>query len=72
MNTQVNLPSPTLPSMNLQDVVAHVFASRTITRADQHCFMSMAYATSQISREEKVLVDRVFDALRQGRLRVVD
>lgn len=45
--------------------------TRRITRADQQCFMMAALSTA-ISYEEHTQINRVFDALQRGFLKVVD
>lgn len=61
-----------LPKPSIQQVVDHIFAARKITRADQRCLMAAAMSECSISSNERQLVDRVFAALQQGLLRVVD
>ncbi|MBE9179477.1 hypothetical protein IQ268_12980 [Oculatella sp. LEGE 06141] len=67
MQTQVNLPEATI-----EQIVNRIFSSRRITRADQERFMSALLSKKSISEPEKKQIDRVFEALRNGLLRVVD
>lgn len=63
MSAQVCIaPSP------IEAVVDRIFASRRITRADQMLLMHC----QAISLAEKTLIDRVFEGLKRGLLRVAD
>lgn len=64
-------PNPAA-NANIEQVVEHIFASRRITRADQRRFMSALLSKDALSVKEQQHIDRVFDALRRGFLRVVD
>lgn len=59
------------PAISIQDVVNDVFNTRRITRWDQQRFM-MAALSATITATDHVLINRVFDALQRGVLRVVD
>lgn len=72
MNAQLDLSSPGLTATNLQQVVEQIFETRRITRAVQHVLMATVLSKTLLSYEEEALVDRVFEALRRGFLRVVD
>lgn len=65
----VTQPSP-MPA--LESVVQHIFETRCITRHDQQQFMIRILSAKTIAPQEQALVNRVFDALRLGQLRVVD
>lgn len=60
------------PQDGIDRIVEHIFSSRRITRADQQRFMSALLSRDSISSEDKSKIDRVFDALQRGLLRVVD
>ncbi len=62
MSTQI------LPSLSLEQVVNRILTSRQITHEDQHLLLLSKTLTSQ----EIALINRVFDKLRQGLLKVVD
>lgn len=53
---------------SLQDVVDRILTSRRITRVDQRLLVSLA----NLSYDEQTLLNKVFDRLRRGLLRVVD
>ncbi len=56
---------------SLEDTIARILTSRRITRRDQQLLMQLG---SQAIQDQDALkrVNSVFDALRQGLLRVVD
>lgn len=60
------------PQSDIAQVVEKIFSSRKITRADQHRFMSTALSKVRLSPADQMQIDRVFDALRRGLLKVVD
>ena len=57
---------------SLDRIVQRIFSSHKITRADQQRFMSAMLSRGTLSWEDQKKVNRVFDALQQGLLRVVD
>ena len=59
------------PVDTLEEMVAKIFATRRITRADQSVLMAM-FAGNNISANDKMLINQIYDALNQGRLRVVE
>ncbi len=56
----------------LDRIVERIFSSRKITRADQKRFMSAMMSRETLSAEDQKKINRVFNALQQGLLRVVD
>lgn len=56
---------------SVEEMVAKIFATRRITRVDQIVLMEM-FAGSNISANDKMLINQIYDALNQGRLRVVE
>lgn len=67
MQSQVNLPET-----SIEQLVEHIFSTRRITRVDQERFMSTLLSKKALSTTEQVQINRVFDALRSGLIRVVD
>ncbi|MDG2615392.1 hypothetical protein P7L53_03970 [Thermoleptolyngbya sichuanensis XZ-Cy5] len=65
-------PAPALSSTLLEQIVDHIFATRCISRRDQQSFMRVALGETMLNPKDRALVDRVFEALRRGMLRVVD
>lgn len=57
--------------INLETTIENIFATRRITRHDQRLLMCL-FSQNNLSPADKDLLDRVYDALHQGRLRVVD
>jgi len=55
-------------SESLEQVVNRILSSRQITRQDQHQLLSLY----NLSTQEKALVNRLFDRLRMGLVKVVD
>lgn len=56
---------------SVEEMVAKIFATRRITRADQSVLMAM-FSGNNISANDKMLINQIYDALNQGRLRVVE
>ncbi|MDF0555113.1 hypothetical protein [Kamptonema sp. UHCC 0994] len=61
-----------LNSASVEEVVKRIFINRKITRADQRRFMAAMMSKDALTVEEHEQIDRVFDGLRRGVLRVVD
>ena len=57
---------------SIEQVVERIFRSHRITRADQQLFMNALLTKHALSREDRANIDRVFEGLRWGLLRVVD
>ncbi len=64
--------TPNPPESNINQIVTRIFSTHRITRADQKIFMATLLSKDSLSAEEQSQIDRVFDGLRQGLLRVVD
>lgn len=63
----------TSPSTStLVSIADQIFADRRITRPVQRNLMQLLLGKAQISSQEKALAQSIFDAIQQGRLRVVD
>ena len=60
--------APTLNATPLESIVERILSTRRITRVDQHSLLALGNLTAQ----EKQLINRVFDRLRMGLLKVVD
>jgi len=58
--------------LNIEQMVNKITASGRISRADQKQFMATLLSKKSITATEQALIDRVFELLRTGRLRVVD
>ncbi|MGD1943080.1 MAG: hypothetical protein ACFB0G_17435 [Leptolyngbyaceae cyanobacterium] len=57
--------------INLETTIDKIFTTRRITRDDQQRLMC-SFLDGGLSPTDKDLLDRVYEALHQGRLRVVD
>lgn len=55
----------------LERAVEQMFATRRLTRRDQQMIMAM-FAKQDLSSTDADLINRVYEALSQGRLKVVD
>lgn len=60
------------PDICIRDLAQKILRSRKITRADQSHFMQLAMAVSNLDEADRMIVDRLFDALQGGQVRVVD
>ena len=61
-----------LPNISLETIVEWIFSSRQISRIHQKLLMSVQLSNNLISDAEKQLLDRVFEGLERGFLKVVD
>ena len=64
--------SASLPKVSVQQIVERIFVFRQISRTDQRLLMSIFLSQEALSEAEHLLINRVFDALKQGLLKVVD
>ncbi|MBD1839871.1 hypothetical protein H6F78_02985 [Coleofasciculus sp. FACHB-64] len=64
--------SASLPTISVQQIVERIFVFRQISRTDQRLLMSIFLSQETLSEAEHLLINRVFDALKQGLLKVVD
>ncbi|MEM9091312.1 MAG: hypothetical protein AAGC93_21555 [Cyanobacteria bacterium P01_F01_bin.53] len=56
---------------SIEDRVAKIFATRQITRNDQSFLMSV-FASGRISPDDEALINKIYEALSAGLLRVVE
>lgn len=61
-----------LPKSPAEEAIERIFSLRRITRADQHLLMSGLLSKNSLSEKEHQQINRVFDALQKGLLRVVE
>ena len=57
--------------INLEMTIEKILMSRRMTRDDQQLLMCL-FSQGDLSSTDKILLDRVYEAVNQGRLRVVD
>lgn len=67
MSTQASLPK-----FAVEEVIERIFALRRISRSDQQLLMSALLSKSSLSEKDQQQINRVFDALQKGSIRVVD
>lgn len=65
-------PQVSAPQLSIEQIVLEIFSNRRITRTDQRRLMSMLLAKDCLSSEEQNSINRMFESLRQGAIRVVD
>lgn len=65
-------PLKSLNQFSVQEIVDQIFASRRITRIDQQKLMTSLLSRETLTLQEHEQIDKVFDALRRGVIRVVD
>ena len=61
-----------LPKVSVEQIVERIFAFRQITRTDQRLLMSVFVSNESLSETDHAHINRVFDALQKGWLKVVD
>lgn len=62
----------TLPQISLDKIVERIMAFRQISRIDQRLLMSSLLSKDSLSEQDQSNINRVFDALQRGLLKVVD
>lgn len=62
----------TSSNQSLKTIVDQIFADRRITRQLQQDLMTALLRQTNLSRQDQALAQQLFEAIRQGRLRVVD
>lgn len=65
-----NLPEK--PSLALKDLVEEIFASGQMTRFQHLGLMSVLLAERKITDEDRMQINRVFDHVQMGQLKLVD
>ena len=60
------------PSLDLRDMARQILRARKITRADQAYFMQLTTSINKLDDKELISLNQLFDALQNGRVRVVD
>ena len=56
---------------SIDKIIDKIFATRRITRYDQRLLMTL-FSKGELSDSDKALINRVYEALTQGQLRVVE
>ena len=60
------------PKFPVHQIANRIIYYRKISRLDQHLFMSALLSKKYLSPEEKNLVERVYDGLSKGWIKVVE
>ncbi len=60
------------PKFPVEQVASRIINRRKITRIDQQLFMSALLSKKSLSPEEANLVERVYDGLNRGWIKVVE
>lgn len=55
----------------LNETIEHILLTRQLTRKDQTLLMR-TFANKKISTTDAALINKIYDALHQGKVRVVD
>ncbi|MEO1068739.1 MAG: hypothetical protein AAFW95_06395 [Cyanobacteria bacterium J06638_6] len=63
---------PQTTSQSLKAIVDRIFADRRISRQIQRELMNTLLSQPTLSNQDRAIAQRVFEAIRQGRLRVID
>jgi hypothetical protein len=63
---------PQTASKSLKAIVDQIFADRRISRQIQRELMNTLLSQPTLSNQDRAIAQRVFEAIRQGRLRVID
>ncbi|MGB3308201.1 MAG: hypothetical protein WBG32_17935 [Nodosilinea sp.] len=63
---------PQTTSQSLKAIVDQIFAERRISRRVQRELMEVLLSQPTLSNQDHAIAQRVFDAIRQGQLRVID
>jgi len=66
-----DISNATMNTQSIEEMVSKIFATRRITRSDQHVLMTM-FSRGNISATDEVLINQIYEALNQGRVRVVE
>lgn len=65
-------PQVSAPQLSIEQIVLEIFSNQRITRTDRRRLMSMLLAKDFLSSQEQNYINRMFESLRQGAIRVVD
>ncbi len=61
-----------LPKVSVEQIVERIFAFRQITRTDQRLLMSAFLSKKCYNETDRLQINRVFDALQRGLIKVTD
>jgi hypothetical protein len=72
MQLQINPLQANLSNVSIEQLVEHIFVTRQITRFNQELLMAILLSKQVLNDGEQDHINRVFDALRRGLLKVTD
>ncbi|MBT9313748.1 hypothetical protein [Leptothoe kymatousa] len=64
--------NPTPKTQSLESLMSNILRCRRITRANQRMLMASLLNKAQLNSDEQAQVNKIFEAITHGRLRVVD
>lgn len=59
-------------TQSLEGLMSNILKCRRITRESQRMLMASLLNKAQLNSSEQAQVDKIFEAITQGRLRVID
>lgn len=62
----------TVKTQSLESLMKNILRCRRMTRESQRMLMELLLNKAQLNNNEQAQVDKIFEAITQGRLRVVD
>ena len=64
--------NPTKTTQSLESLMSNILRCRRITRETQTMLMASLLNKAQLNSQEQAQVDKIFEAITHGRLRVID
>lgn len=61
-----------IPQSTIEQVIHQIFVTGRISRIEQQRLMSALLSKELISMEEKTLVDKLFNAIQKGIVKILD
>lgn len=62
----------TVKAQSLENLMSSILRCRRMTRESQQTLMELLLNKAQLNNNEQAQVDKIFEAISQGRLRVVE
>ncbi|MEM9977019.1 MAG: hypothetical protein AAF808_05260 [Cyanobacteria bacterium P01_D01_bin.2] len=64
--------SRTATTQSLESLMSNILSCRRLNRETQRMLMTLLLGKTQLNNQEQAQVEKIFEAISQGRLRVVD
>ncbi|MEM1240995.1 MAG: hypothetical protein AAGI45_14225 [Cyanobacteria bacterium P01_H01_bin.26] len=64
--------SRTATTQSLESLMSNILSCRRLNRETQRMLMALLLGKTQLNNQEQAQVEKIFEAISQGRLRVVD